>query len=114
MHSATAFQLRLYTHRPSRADPFTRVTSVPSFPTHFHREASKARAGGGHLIWLGIHFLDMANYITGSSVVEASGFTANVGCVSIRKELKLCIDTVPCKGAILTLMLKVEVCLVLL
>ena len=50
----------------------------------------------------------MANYITGSSVVEASGFTANVGCVSIRKELKLCIDTVPCKGAILALMLKVE------
>ena len=23
-------------------------------------EASKARAGGGHLIWLGIHWLDLA------------------------------------------------------
>jgi len=45
------------------------------------REASKARAGGGHLIWLGIHFLDMANYITGSHVVEAT-----VRTFSIRKE----------------------------
>ena len=42
-------------------------------------EASKARAGGGHLVWLGIHFLDLAMHITGSSISQVSGFTANVG-----------------------------------
>ena len=36
-------------------------------------EASKERAGGGHLLWLGVHFLDMSNFITGSVVVEATG-----------------------------------------
>ena len=32
---------------------------------HDRWEASVERAGGGHLIWLGIHFLDMASFITG-------------------------------------------------
>ncbi len=41
--------------------------------------AKKARAGGGHLIWLGIHWLDLAMYITGSSIVETAGFSGNVG-----------------------------------
>jgi len=41
--------------------------------------AQKNRAGGGHLIWLGIHWLDLAMYITGSSVTEVAGFTTNVG-----------------------------------
>ena len=35
----------------------------PSY--HDRWEASVERAGGGHLIWLGIHFLDMASFITG-------------------------------------------------
>eukprot|EP01048_Picozoa_sp_COSAG05_P020890 COSAG05_NODE_3685_length_1907_cov_33.866704_1_plen_336_part_00 len=39
----------------------------------------KARAGGGHLIWLGIHWLDLAQYITGADIVQVAGFTANVG-----------------------------------
>ncbi|MFN4261690.1 MAG: Gfo/Idh/MocA family protein [Gemmataceae bacterium] len=41
--------------------------------------ASKERAGGGHLIWLGIHWLDLAMYLTGLSVAEVAAFTANVG-----------------------------------
>lgn len=41
--------------------------------------AQKSRAGGGHLIWLGIHWLDLAVYITGSKVTQVAGFTANVG-----------------------------------
>lgn len=41
--------------------------------------ASKKRAGGGHLIWLGIHWLDLAMYITGSRIVQVAGFTGNVG-----------------------------------
>ncbi|MBG99059.1 MAG: oxidoreductase [Solibacterales bacterium] len=41
--------------------------------------AKKARAGGGHLIWLGIHWLDLAMYITGLQVTEVAGFTGVVG-----------------------------------
>lgn len=40
---------------------------------------SKARAGGGHLAWLGIHWLDMAMYITGLKVERVSGFANVVG-----------------------------------
>lgn len=49
--------------------------------TSYHKSwfAKKSRAGGGHLIWLGIHWLDLAMYVTGSRVVQASGFTGNVG-----------------------------------
>ena len=42
-------------------------------------EASKARAGGGHLVWLGIHWLDLASFITGSAITHVAGFAANVG-----------------------------------
>ena len=41
--------------------------------------AHKDRAGGGHLIWLGIHWLDLAMFVTGSGIAEVAGFTANVG-----------------------------------
>lgn len=41
--------------------------------------AQKARAGGGHLIWLGIHWLDLTMYLTGSDIVEVAGFAGNVG-----------------------------------
>ncbi|MCC6490110.1 MAG: Gfo/Idh/MocA family oxidoreductase [Candidatus Hydrogenedentes bacterium] len=41
--------------------------------------ADKARAGGGHLAWLGIHWLDLAMYITGASIGQVAGFTGNVG-----------------------------------
>jgi predicted dehydrogenase len=41
--------------------------------------AQKARAGGGHLIWLGIHWLDLAMFLTKSKIKEVAGFTANVG-----------------------------------
>ncbi len=41
--------------------------------------AQKSRAGGGHLIWLGIHWLDLAMFITGQPVESVAGFTAVVG-----------------------------------
>jgi len=40
---------------------------------------SKARAGGGNLIWLGIHWLDLALLITGLKVKQAAGFAGVVG-----------------------------------
>lgn len=39
----------------------------------------KARAGGGFLSWLAIHWLDLAEYLTGLHVEQVAGFTANVG-----------------------------------
>ncbi len=41
--------------------------------------AQKARAGGGHLIWLGIHWLDLAMFMTGSRITEVAGFAGVVG-----------------------------------
>jgi UDP-N-acetyl-2-amino-2-deoxyglucuronate dehydrogenase len=39
----------------------------------------KKRAGGGHLSWLGIHWLDLALYITGLRVRQVAGFAGVVG-----------------------------------
>ena len=54
----------------------TRLTS-PAY--HKSWIAQKARAGGGHLIWLGIHWLDLAMYVSGSRIREVAALTANVG-----------------------------------
>lgn len=47
----------------------------------YHQQwfAIKQRAGGGHLIWLGIHWLDLLTFITGLKVREVSGLTSVVG-----------------------------------
>lgn len=39
----------------------------------------RARSGGGHFIWLGIHWLDLAMHITGLRVQEICGFAGVVG-----------------------------------
>jgi predicted dehydrogenase len=39
----------------------------------------KARGGGGNLIWLGIHWLDLALFITGLKVKQTAGFAGVVG-----------------------------------
>ena len=54
----------------------TRLTRPAYHETWY---AKKARGGGGHLIWLGIHWLDLATFLTGSRVVEVAGFTGVVG-----------------------------------
>ena len=54
----------------------TRLTRPAYHETWY---AKKARGGGGHLIWLGIHWLDLATFLTGSDVVEVAGFTGVVG-----------------------------------
>jgi len=41
--------------------------------------AQKNRAGGGHLIWLGIHWLDLAMHVSGSSIEHVTGSITNVG-----------------------------------
>lgn len=54
----------------------TRLTR-PSYQQQWF--CQKERGGGGHLIWLGIHWLDLAMHLTGSSIESVAGFTANVG-----------------------------------
>jgi predicted dehydrogenase len=48
--------------------------------------ASRERAGGGHLIWLGIHYIDLIQFITGEQIVEVSAQTANVGGQPVKIE----------------------------
>ena len=47
----------------------------------YHRQwfAQRSRSGGGHLIWLGIHWLDLAMFLTDATISSVCGFTANVG-----------------------------------
>jgi predicted dehydrogenase len=40
---------------------------------------SKARAGGGQLIWVGIHWLDLVLHVTGLKVKQVAGFAGIVG-----------------------------------
>ncbi|REK11133.1 MAG: gfo/Idh/MocA family oxidoreductase [Planctomycetota bacterium] len=54
----------------------TRLTDEAYHDTWY---AHRKRAGGGHLIWLGIHWLDLAMFLTGSSIDQTCGFIANVG-----------------------------------
>ena len=54
----------------------TRLTK-PAY--HQTWTAQKSRSGGGHLLWLGIHWLDLAAYIGGSPITQIAGFTGNVG-----------------------------------
>ena len=61
----------------------TRLTN-PSY--HGTWYADKTRAGGGHLIWLGIHWLDLAMFLTDTAIIRASGAIANVGGQPISAE----------------------------
>ncbi len=61
----------------------TRLKS-PSYHTSWF--ADRARAGGGHLMWLGIHWIDMVMHITDSKIVEAAGFTGVVGGQPLKSE----------------------------
>tara|TARA_R110002111_G_scaffold257026_1_gene324936 strand:- start:76173 stop:77213 length:1041 start_codon:yes stop_codon:yes gene_type:complete len=54
----------------------TRLTSKNHHSSWF---AQKKRGGGGHLIWLGIHWLDLGMYITDSKITDVAGFVTNIG-----------------------------------
>jgi len=67
---------RVLGEKPQRVASQTRLTR-PSYQQQWF--CQKARGGGGHLIWLGIHWLDLAIHLTGSTIQSVAGFTANVG-----------------------------------
>ena len=54
----------------------TRLTRASYQQTWF---TDRERAGGGHLSWLGIHWLDLAMQLTGADITAVTGMTANVG-----------------------------------
>lgn len=61
----------------------TRLKSEAYHKTWF---ADKARSGGGHLIWLGIHWLDLISFVTGLNVTEVAAMIQNVGGQPINTE----------------------------
>jgi predicted dehydrogenase len=61
----------------------TRLRS-PQYQSSWY--ADKERAGGGNLIWLGIHYVDALQFITGQSVSRVCGFAANVGGTPLQVE----------------------------
>ena len=61
----------------------TRLTR-PSYQKSW--TVKKAQSGGGHLTWLGIHWLDLVHYITGDRVQQVSGFARNVGGQPVETE----------------------------
>jgi predicted dehydrogenase len=48
--------------------------------------ADKSRSGGGHLIWLGIHWLDLIMHLTGAKITDVAAFIGNVGGQPITAE----------------------------
>lgn len=48
--------------------------------------ADRDRAGGGHLMWLGIHWIDLVMFLTGSQIIDAAGFTGIVGGQPLKSE----------------------------
>lgn len=48
--------------------------------------ADRDRAGGGHLIWLGIHWLDLAMFLTNSKITDVAGFAGIVGGQPLKSE----------------------------
>ena len=61
----------------------TRLTDRAYHSTWY---GDKTRAGGGHLIWLGIHWLDLAMHLTGSAVTQVTGAVVNIGGQPITAE----------------------------
>ena len=66
---------RLYAGRVLNVADQTRIWEPRTRDWSFR----KAEAGGGHLIWLGIHWLDMLLYLTGDQVAEVQAMAGNVG-----------------------------------
>lgn len=61
----------------------TRLTRPAYHNTWF---ADKSRAGGGHLIWLGIHWLDLAMHLTNIPVSQVTGAVVNIGGQPVNAE----------------------------
>ncbi|MBI3970404.1 MAG: Gfo/Idh/MocA family oxidoreductase [Chloroflexi bacterium] len=66
---------RLYAARALALADQTRIWHERTRDWSFRR----AEAGGGHLIWLGIHWLDLLLFLTGERIVEVQAMAGNAG-----------------------------------
>lgn len=73
---------RLYAARVLNVADQTRIWQARTRDWSFRR----ADAGGGHLLWLGIHWLDMLLYLTGARVEAVQAMAGNVGRAPIDVE----------------------------
>lgn len=67
---------KIYSAEIQIAADQTRLTKPAYHKTWF---AQKNRAGGGFLIWIGIHWIDLTMYLTGSKIRDVAALEANVG-----------------------------------
>jgi predicted dehydrogenase len=73
----------------------------PAYPGSWH--ARKASAGGGHLVYLGIHYVDLLQFLTGEEIRRVAGFTRNVGGAPIEVEDAAAVVLELAGGALCTL-----------
>lgn len=74
---------RLYGMQVQAIADQTRLQKLGSNPNWFFR---KDQGGGGHLIWLGIHWIDLIHHICATSIVEVSAFAGVVGGAAVDVE----------------------------
>lgn len=55
-----------------------------SYPTSWY--ADRSRAGGGILMWLGIHWIDLTTMISGEEITDVAGFKGIVGGQPLKVE----------------------------
>ena len=72
----------LYAVRAVQVADQTRIQELDAPDWTFERD----QAGGGHLVWLGIHFVDVIRYVTGRDVDQVQALTGVVGGAPIDVE----------------------------
>jgi len=72
----------LYAVRAAQVADQTRIQELTEPDWTFER----ARGGGGHLVWLGIHFVDVIRYVTGRDIEQVQALTGVVGGAPIDVE----------------------------
>ena len=72
----------LYAVRAVQVADQTRIQELDAPDWTFERD----QAGGGHLVWLGIHFVDVIRYVTGRDIDQVQALTGVVGGAPIDVE----------------------------
>ena len=65
--------------------------------------AKRDLAGGGFLIFLGLHYIDLVQFVSGASIRQVSGFIANVGGQPVETEDAVVATLLLDNGAVATL-----------
>ena len=74
---------KLYGARMTFLADQTRLTDA-EYPRSWR--AFRQQSGGGHLAWLGIHYIDLIQFLTGAGINRVTALTANIGGQPIEVE----------------------------